>query len=74
MLYSTHLVPTVYTTLRGFASPASPPDGLVAGEVHQLLGLGAPLHGQDAIVDDGLPQLEEDGNPGLDVVHVGHIS
>ena len=48
--------------------------GLVAGEVHQLLRLGAPLHGQDAVVDDGLPELEQDGNPGLDVVHVSHIS
>ena len=47
---------------------------LVAGEVHQLFGLGAPLHGQDAIVDDGLPELEQNGNPGLDVVHVCHIS
>ena len=47
---------------------------LVAGEVRQLLGLGAPLHGQDAIVDDGLPELEQNGNPGLDVVHICHIS
>ena len=65
-VYSTHLAPTKdHPRLRR---------GLVAGEVHQLLGLGAPLHGQDAIVDDGLSQLKEDGNPGLDVVHVGHIS
>ena len=47
---------------------------LVAGEVHQLFGLRAPLHGQDAIVDDGLPELEQNGNPGLDVVHICHIS
>ena len=47
---------------------------LIAGEVHQLFALGAPLHGQDAIVDDGLPKLEENGHPGLDVIHIGHVS
>mmetsp|Transcript_5262 Transcript_5262/g.12600 ORF Transcript_5262/g.12600 Transcript_5262/m.12600 type:complete len:248 (-) Transcript_5262:1223-1966(-) len=36
-------------------------------------GVVAPVLGKDAVVDPRLPQLEDDGNPGFDVLDVGDL-